>query len=156
MNQVALTSSIKSSGMQKHLNCARTRQWGTSWTTNLHAIQGAIILHGHCTKVTCWNWRQKSWLSMWVLWMIPYSGNFQGRKLSRISRFCGYSLKFFRKILGSGVLGATQASNPRNFSAKIVFFTNSRKFSPSKVSRYMVYTHPLFLPLNPIKQKWWS
>ena len=32
------------------------------------------------------------------------------------------------------------------FFMKIVFFTNSRKFSPSKVSRYMVSEHSIQVP----------
>ena len=51
----------------------------------------------------------------------------------RISRFCGYMRTFSPKF---------EAWHPRcdksKQSAKIVFLTNSRKFSPSKVSRYMI------------------
>ena len=68
-------------------------------------------------------------------------------------RFCGYTQKFSLQNLACGEIwgvasfGAAKASNV--FSAKIVFFTNSRKFLPRKVSRYMaiyyicvyIYTH---------------
>ena len=80
--------------------------------------------------------------------------NFRGRKLLRISRFCGYTQNFFCKLWGVVSFGKAKVCNPRKFSLrKIVFspiresflcenciFTNSRKFSPSKVSRYMVCT----------------
>ena len=66
--------------------------------------------------------------------------NFRGRKLVRISWFCGYTRKFCPRNLGRGVLwhGKSEQST-KVFSAKIIFFTNSRRFSPSKVSRYMVH-----------------
>ena len=67
------------------------------------------------------------------------AGNLRERKLLRISRFCGYLRKFLREIWGRGILWhSTSDQSAKVFSAKIVIFTNSRKFSPSKVSRYMV------------------
>ena len=63
--------------------------------------------------------------------------NFWGRKLSRISRFCGDSRKFSpRNFRGVASFAATET---KVFFAKIVFFTDPRKFSPSKVFRYTVY-----------------
>ena len=45
---------------------------------------------------------------------------------------------FSTKFRGMASIGAAKASNPQKvFSAKIIFFTNSRKFS---LSRYMVYS----------------
>ena len=63
---------------------------------------------------------------------------FRGSKLSRISQFCGYSRNFSLRNLGAWYPLARQkrAICAEVFSAKIVLFTNSRKFSPSKVSRY--------------------
>ena len=58
--------------------------------------------------------------------------NFRGRKLSRISWFCGYT-----RNLGCSVLWRGKSKqSAKVFTAKI---TNSRKFSPSKVSRYTVH-----------------
>ena len=66
-------------------------------------------------------------------------GNFRGRKLSQISQFCGYSRKFSPQNWGCGTFGAAKVSNPRKFSPRKLYFSPIwRKFSPSKVSRYMV------------------
>ena len=64
---------------------------------------------------------------------IPYSGKLRGRKLSKILRFCGYTRMFSPQNLVRGILwhGKSEQS-AKVFSAKIVFFTNPRKFSPSK------------------------
>ena len=59
--------------------------------------------------------------------------NFRGRKLSRISRFCGYSRKFSLQNLGVWHLWCCKSEqSAKVFSAKIVLFTNPQKFSPSK------------------------
>ena len=72
---------------------------------------------------------------------IPYSG-----KLSRISWFVAIHESFLREIWERGVLwhGMSEQST-KVFSVKIVFFTNSQKFSSSKVSRY---TAPLWCTLT--------
>ena len=45
----------------------------------------------------------------------------------------------FHEILGHGILWCGKSEqSAKVFTAKIIFFTNSRKFSPLKVSRYMV------------------
>ena len=71
---------------------------------------------------------------------VPIAKNFRGRKPSQILRFCGYMYmrKFSLQNLGRGVLRHGKSEQ----SVKIVFFTNLRKFSPSKVSRYMVPVLP--------------
>ena len=56
-------------------------------------------------------------------------GNFQGRKLSQILRFCGYS---------SQNLGAWHALVQQK-QAICKNFLCENEFSPSKVSRYTVY-----------------
>ena len=80
-------------------------------------------------------------------------------KLSRKKTFANFAVlwlyaNFFPQTLGRGVLWQGKSlQSPKVFSTKIVFspiresflcenciFTNSRKFSPSKVSRYMVCT----------------
>ena len=43
-------------------------------------------------------------------------------------------------LLTSLEISTTAKAKAKVFSAKIIFFTNSRKFSPSKVSRYTVST----------------
>ena len=62
-------------------------------------------------------------------------GNLRGRKLLRILRFCGYLRKFSPQILGCGVLWHGKSKQSTNI---FVFFTNWKKFSPSKVFCYMV------------------
>ena len=69
------------------------------------------------------------------------AGNFWGRKLSQISRFCGYLRKFPQQNLGVWCpLARHKRAIRESFLHENVFFTNSRKFSPSKVSRYTVCT----------------
>lgn len=62
-----------------------------------------------------------------------------------LETFKGENLREFRSLVaiheslgGMASFGAAQASNPRKFFSQKSFFTNSRKFSRSKVSRYMV------------------
>ena len=63
------------------------------------------------------------------------AGNVRGRKLSWISRFCGYFfVKFWDVVFWRGM----SEQSMEVFSAKILFSTNLRKFSASKVSRYTV------------------
>ena len=70
--------------------------------------------------------------------------NFRGRKLSRISRFCGYLEKFSSWNLGAWHPLAAQASNSRKFfSVKSVFPANLWKFSPSKVCKLVVWYIPV-------------
>ena len=71
---------------------------------------------------------------------LPYRivGNFWGRKLSRILRFCGYS--FSPQNLGRGVLWHSKASNPRKFSPRKSYFSPiPESFLPRKfpVIRYI-------------------
>ena len=67
------------------------------------------------------------------------AGNFWGRKLLWISRFVAIRESFLREIWGRGVLWhGTSEQSTKVFSTKIVFFTNSWKFSASNVSCYMV------------------
>ena len=65
--------------------------------------------------------------------------NFRGRKFSQISRFLWQNVKVFSTKFGVGHPLAWQSKqSAKVFSMKILSFTNSRKFSPSKVSRYTV------------------
>ena len=65
-------------------------------------------------------------------------------KLSREKTFAnfavlGYTCKFSPQNLGRGVLWCDKSEqSPKVFSMKMSFFTNLRKFSPSRVSRYTV------------------
>ena len=84
-------------------------------------------------------------LAVWKKWNFNPSfsfciaGNFWGRKLSWIFRFCGYLRKFSPLNLGAWDLWRGKSEQSMKvFSAKIVFFTNLLKLSPSKVSRYTV------------------
>ena len=73
---------------------------------------------------------------------VPYSGKLLREKTlnSRISQFCGYSRKFSPRNLGAWhPWCGTSEQSAKDFSAKIVFFTNLRKFSPSKVSCCTVF-----------------
>ena len=73
--------------------------------------------------------------------VVPYTENFRGRKLLQISRFCGYLESFPHEIWGRGVMWRATSEQPAKvFSAKIAFFTNLWKFSPSKFSHHTVKT----------------
>ena len=65
-----------------------------------------------------------------------------GRKISQISRFCGYLQKFSPWNLGAWCPLARQKQAIRGSflreSLKIIFFTNLWLFSPAKVSHYTV------------------
>ena len=68
-----------------------------------------------------------------------YSGKLLREKLSQILRFLWQNVKVFSVKFGVGHPLAWQSKqSTKVFSMKIVSFTNSRKFSPSKVSRYTV------------------
>ena len=88
------------------------------------------------------------------------AGNFRGRKLARILQFCGYLQKFSPQNLEVWHLWCCKSKQSvKVFSAKIVFFTISQKFSPSKVSCYMVSficeLNPLCLEVIEIARKNW-
>ena len=68
------------------------------------------------------------------VWLTILAANFRGRRLSRISWFCGYSRKFSPWNLGVWYPLAWHEWAIR----KNRIFTNSQKFSPLKVSCYMV------------------
>ena len=77
-------------------------------------------------------------------YIIPYSGNFSGRKLSRISSFfLAICKSFLCKIWGCGILGSTSEHFAKVFSVKILFSTNLWKFSPTNVSPYTAVEHAL-------------
>ena len=72
--------------------------------------------------------------------MYHIAGNFQGRKLLWISRFCGYLRKFSPQNFWVWCLLVRQNKAIHEiFLRKNCIFHHSRKFSPSKVSaiRYM-------------------
>ena len=71
---------------------------------------------------------------------IRHSGSgtnpFQGRKSLQILQF----VKVFSAKFGDvAPFGMAQVSNPRKFSPRKLYFTNSREFSPLKVFCYMVH-----------------
>ena len=68
-------------------------------------------------------------------------GNFRGRKLSRISWFYGYS----QKCSPWHSLVRQKWAIHESFLSKIVYFHNSRKLSPLKVSHYTVYNIHLYM-----------
>ena len=75
--------------------------------------------------------------------------NFRERKLSRISRFCGYTLKFSPQNLGRGVLWCGKSEqSAKVFSAEIVLFPNSQKFLPWKFPAIR-YKHHLISLIQP-------
>ena len=91
---------------------------------------------------TCQHTRPPSLPSLNGEWSWVHTGriyriaeNFRGGKLSRISQFCGYT-----RNLSRGVLWRSESEqSAKVFSAKIIFFTKSRNFSPSKVYHYIWY-----------------
>ena len=59
------------------------------------------------------------------------AANFQGRKLSQISRFCDYMKKFSPRNLGCGILRHSKNEQfAKVFSAKIVFSPICESFLP--------------------------
>ena len=76
-------------------------------------------------------WPNLAYFYYWI------ARNFQGRKLSRISQFCGYPRKFSLQNLGAWSPLAQHKWTV--FSAKIIFFTNREKFSSLKFSHFYYY-----------------
>ena len=73
------------------------------------------------------------------------AGNYWGRKISQILWFCGYTQKFPPAKFGAWHPLAWQKwAIHESFLCEIIFFTNSRKFSPSKVSCYTVLSWRFF------------
>ena len=69
------------------------------------------------------------------------AGNFRGENFREILQLCGYLRKFSPRNLGAWCLLARQKrAICESFLCKNLFFTNPRKFSPLKVSRYTVQT----------------
>ena len=60
--------------------------------------------------------------------------------------FVSIHKSFLREIWGVAFFGVAKASNPRKFSPRKLYFTNLRKFSPSKVSHYTVFSHKVINP----------
>ena len=75
---------------------------------------------------------------------------FEGENFREFRGFVAIRESFLREIWGCVVLWrGTSEQSAKVFSTKIVFFTNSRKFSPSKVSRCTVrpciyFSNPTF------------
>ena len=68
-----------------------------------------------------------------------YSGNFRGGKFfANFEGLCLFAKVFSLKFVGVASIGGTTEQSVKVFSTNIVVSTNSRKFSPSKVFRYMV------------------
>ena len=96
---------------------------------------------------------------------IPYSGKLSTEKTFANLRFCGYLRKFSLQNLEVWHLWCCKSEQSvKVFFAKIIFFTNLRKFSPSKVSCYMVSficagmihgLNPLCLEVIEITRKNW-
>ena len=65
---------------------------------------------------------------------------FEGENFHNFCGFVAIHESFLYEIWGRGVLwrGKTEQST-KVFLAKVVYFTNLRKFTPLKVSRYTVY-----------------
>ena len=62
-----------------------------------------------------------------------------GENFREFRSFVAIHESFLCKIWGCGVLWCgTSEQSVKVFSMKIIFFTNLRKFSPLRVSRYMV------------------
>ena len=61
---------------------------------------------------------------------------FKGEKLHEFRSFVAIREIFFLKF---AYFGGTSEQSMKVFSTKILFFTSSQKFSPTKVSHYTVY-----------------
>ena len=80
-------------------------------------------------------------LSMLRVFSVVYriAGNFRGRKLSGILRFCGVCESFLHKICEHGVFWRGKSEQSvKVFSTKIVFSPICESFFPLKVSRYEI------------------
>ena len=72
-------------------------------------------------------------MSVGYAWTYRIAENFRGRKLSQISRFCGYMRKFSLRNLGCGVIWRCKSEqSTKVFSAKIVFSLIRESFLPQK------------------------
>ena len=89
--------------------------------------------------------------------IIPYSGKFSREKLSRISRFCGYSQKYSPKYLGPWCLLVAPASNPWKFSPQKSFFRQFAKVFSHESFPLVVMIFTTIYPLQDIyiAQKLW-
>ena len=61
---------------------------------------------------------------------------FEGENLRKSRGFVAIRESFLREIWGMPLFGGTSEQSTKVFSAKILFSTNLRKFSPTKVSHY--------------------
>ena len=87
------------------------------------------------------------WVQDCVLWPSNYriAGNFEGENLHEFHSFVAICESFSHEIWGCGIPWySTSEPSVKVFSAKIVFFINSQKFSLSKVFFYTV-TCKMFL-----------
>ena len=76
-----------------------------------------------------------------TVWLksLPYSGKLEEENFHKFHGFMAICESFIRKIWGRGVLWHSKSEQSvKVLSMKIVFFTNSHKFSPSSVSCYTV------------------
>ena len=123
---------------------------GVAWYYGVNDLTIRTFNFIPCSEVvhvTCTTWYE------FLRDMYRIAENFRGRKISRISRFCCNLWKFCPWNLGVWRPLAWQKQAIRKsflyenrifhwsakvFSTKIVFFTDLRKFSPSKVFCYTV------------------
>ena len=114
-------------GAQRWSHCAPTACAGT---LSVHGQSPTKKQHSHVTLC----------VPPWFVDLIPYSGKLLREKTFANFAVCGYSWKFSLWNLGRGILWrGTSKQSVEAFPMKIVFFTNSRKFSLSKVSRYKIH-----------------
>ena len=112
-----------------------------------YALSVDYIPEGEVSRIDCHSWYGtlirsvsglyfRRWsLPYWLSELILYSGKLSREKLSQILQFYGYSRKFSPQNLGVWhMLVRQKGAILKVFSTKIVFFTNSRKFS-----RYTVW-----------------
>ena len=92
------------------------------------------------------------------------AGKFRGRKVSRISRFCGYSQSFLREIWRHGVLSSGKSEQSAQvFSAKI--YQSAKVFSLESFPLYgsVIYIYNNFeniktqrLNILYMMSQWWK
>ena len=107
------------------------RVYSLPWS---HLAFSYLVHYNTASRKPCW----KQSLAAIASWGRDLS---YSRKLSQISAVCGYSryAKVSPQNLGHGILWCGKSEqSAKVFSTKIIFFTNLRKFSPSKVFRYAV------------------
>ena len=105
--------------------------------SNSVTARNALDLFSRKSKLAIWCHRQERAIkNSNTVWR----KTFGEENFRKFWGFVAIRESFSREIRGRGILWrGNSKQSAKVFFVKIVFFTNLRKFSPSKVSHYMVY-----------------